>query len=63
MKVLTLKQEPREKSVKVLEYKTETENRTEFEKLVSPSIYRGDCPAITVDCLTLQILLAKTFNW
>ena len=37
VKVLTLKQEPRKKPVKVLDCKTGTENRTDCLKLVSPS--------------------------
>ena len=41
MKVLTLKQEPRKKPVKVLDYKTGTENRTDCLKLVSPSYTGG----------------------
>ena len=35
MKVLTLKQDPRKKTVKVFDSKTGTENKTESEKLVS----------------------------
>ena len=37
VKVLTLTQEPRKKSVKVFDYKTGTENRIDCLKLVSPS--------------------------
>ena len=52
MKVLTLKQEPRKKPVKVLDYKTGTENRTESEKLVSPRykcsvVYLGGLGLVT----------------
>ena len=35
-KVLTLKQEPREKKVRVFDSKAGTKNRTKSEKLVSP---------------------------
>lgn len=44
MKVLTLKQEPRKKPVKVLDYKTGTENRTDCLKLVSPSYSHRSLP-------------------
>ena len=41
VKVLTLKQEPRKKPVKVLDSETGTENRTESEKLLSPRYKEG----------------------